>query len=162
MILMSVGPQTGERYATSEGPTAALAAFSRSVLREPLKATDEGAVRVWTRDYMQGRVQGYILSGDGVLLCRIPSAYADGTVFLGRATCRASVKRATALRAAGSLPKFTRTQWDCPLMDGGEVYIERVHAGQYSSVRVGNPGFCEDSESKAIAAVVSKLWSLGE
>jgi hypothetical protein len=158
LFSVSIGAHAGERYATREGPAAALAAFSRAAHENPLQASGENALRVWTRDYMMGRVQGYIISKNGVLLCRIRSTYADGIVTLGRASCRPSAKGAGALRAFGLLPPFSRSEWDCPLMDGGEVFIEGVRAGAYSAVRIGNPDACDDSESKAVVALLSKLW----
>ena len=106
---------------------------------------------------MMGRVQGYIISKDSILLCHMSSTYADGIVTLGRARCRPSSKGTTALTAYRLLPSFSRSEWDCPLMDGGEVYIEGVHGGEYSAVRVGNPDACDDSESKAIAALLSEF-----
>jgi hypothetical protein len=158
LLLVSVGARAGERYAISEGPASALAAFSRAAHREPLHGSDQDALRVWTRDYMRGQVRGYLISKGGVLLCRMSSAYAEGTVTLGRARCRASAKGTAALQAASPLPPFSRTEWDCPLMDGNEVYIEQLHAGEYSAVRIGNPDACGDAESKAVADLLSKLW----
>lgn len=158
LLSLSLGANASERYATSEGPASALMAFSRSVNREPLLASGEDALRVWTRDYMMGRIQGYIISKDGILFCRMSSSYADGIITLGRAKCRHSVKGASALKAFRLLPSFSRQAWDCPLMDGGEVYIEGVHGRKYSAVRVGNPDACDDPESKAVAALLSELW----
>jgi hypothetical protein len=158
LLSVSLRANAGERYEPSEGPVSALVAFSRAAHREPLRASGEDALRVWTRDYMMGRVQGYIVSRDSVLLCRMSSTYADGIVTLGRARCRPSSKGAAALKAFRLLPSFSRVEWDCPLMDGGEVYIEGVADGEYSAVRVGNPDACDDSESKAVVALLSKLW----
>jgi hypothetical protein len=158
LLLVSVGARAGERYATAEEPASALAAFSRAAHRAPLHASGQDGLRIWTRDYMMGQVRGYVISRNGVLLCRMSSAYAEGTVTLGRARCRVSTKGTAALKAVGPLPPFSRSEWDCPLMDGGEVYIEQLHAGQYSAVRIGNPDACGDAESKAVADLLSKLW----
>ncbi len=56
------------------------------------------------------------------------------------------------------LPDFGRSEWDCPMMDGSEVFISRAQAGKLSSVRIGNPGACDDAESRAITAALGKLW----
>jgi len=157
LLSISLIAQAGEHYTVSEGPEAAVAALSRAAGQETLQPIDSGSVRVWTRDYMLGRVQGFLMSGKKTLWCRMSSTYADGVVSLGSARCRPIRGRTEALEAINRLPVFSRSEWNCPLMDGGEVYVERVEGEKVSVVRVGNPDACEDSESQALAAALSKL-----
>jgi len=157
LLIAPLAAHAGEHYRVSEGPGAATAAFSRAAHQAPLRDADTSSVRVWIRDYMLGRVQGFVMSGNSTQWCRMASTYADGVVTLGPAKCRSIRHRAAALSAFNHLPSISRAEWDCPLMDGGEVYVERVQDGRVSVVRVGNPDACEDPESRAIAAALSKL-----
>lgn len=158
LLPVSLGVHAGEHYAVSEGPKVALAAFSRAAHQAALTPADAGSVRVWTRDYMLGRVQGLIMSRSTALWCRMSSTYADGVITLGRANCRPVGARSAALNVINRLPPFSRAEWNCPLLDGGEVYMERVQGETISAVRVGNPDACQDPESQAIAAALSELW----
>lgn len=158
LLTASFSVHAGEHYVISDGPAAALSAFSRAAHQSPLSSEDTGSVRVWTRDYMQGRVQGFVLSDGSAVLCSMSSTYADGVVSLGRASCRRVRHRPEAVKAINGLPPFSRAEWDCPVFDGGEVYIERMQGSRYSAVRIGNPDACDDPESKAVAAALNDLW----
>src|SRR5690242_16724584 len=110
LVIASHTPPAGEHYTVSEGPAAAAAAFARAAGQVPLSTADAGSVRVWTRDYMLGRVQGFLISGNKTLWCRISSTYADGVVSLGQANCRSIRRRAAAREAINRLPPFSRVE----------------------------------------------------
>jgi len=157
LLFVAINAQADEHYATADKPLVATEAYARAAHREPLQSTDADSLRVWIRSYMTGSVEGYVLSNVGSLACRASSDYANGVVTVGPAQCHPYSKGAQVLKSLKALPTFIREDWDCPLEDGGEIYIEGVRAGEHFAIRVGNPGFCADADSKAIVALLKKL-----
>ena len=157
LLLFNLGVHAAERYVSADGPASAFAAFARAAQQQQLLVSDEGELRVWIRNYMSGVVRGYVISKRGAVICSMTSSYVDGVVTIGSANCRRSSKGQAARRAAELLPDFSRSQWDCPLEDGSEVYVEHVYDGRRSAARIGNPGFCNDPQSQAVAALLEKL-----
>jgi hypothetical protein len=157
LLFVALNVQAGEQYATSDKPLTASEAYARAAHQDALKSTDVDSLRVWIRSYMTGSVRGYVLSKSGSLSCQTSSTYADGVVSVSPAQCRPFSKGAQILKRLEPLPAFSQEDWDCPLDDGGEVFIEGVRKGEHFAIRVGNPSFCSDTDSKAIVALLRKL-----
>jgi len=157
LLLVPLAATASERYATSDGPQAAIEAYSRAAHLLPLRASDEDTLRVWTRDYMIGQVQGYTITKTTMISCRASSSYANGSITIERVRCGLSARPAAVNDAIRVLPVFSRQEWNCPAFDGGEVFIEGVRQHKYFAVRVGNPQACDDLESKAIVELLGKL-----
>lgn len=157
LLLLPFAAIASERYATSDGPQAAIQAYSRAAHLLPLGNTDEDTLRVWTRDYLIGQVQGYIITKTNMKSCRASSSYADGSVTIGRVRCGPSSKPSALGQDIHALPDFSRKEWTCPAFDGYEVFIEGVRQHKYFVVRVANPQACDDPTSKAIVELLGKL-----
>lgn len=158
LLLVPFAAIANEHYSTSDGPQAATQAYSRAAHLLSLQASDEDALRVWTRDYMSGQVQGYIITTHIAISCRAPSSYTDGSITIGHVRCRPAPRPAAVNDAIRALPAFSRQNWNCPAFDGAEVFIEGVRQHVYFAVRAGNPQVCDDPESKAIVELLGKLW----
>lgn len=157
LVLVPFASAASEHYVTSEGPQAAIQAYSRAAHLLPLSASDEDTLRVWTRDYMIGQVHGFIITKTTAKSCRASSSYSDGSITIGRVTCSPSPRPSAVDEAIRALPAFSRQEWNCPALDGGEVFIEGVRQHKYFAVRVGNPQICDDPQSKAIVELLGKL-----
>lgn len=157
LVLVPFAAAASEHYVKSEGPQAAIQAYSRAAHLLPLSASDEDELRVWTRDYMIGQVHGFIMTKTTAKSCRASSSYSDGSITIGRVTCSPSPRPSAVDEAIRALPAFSRQEWNCPAFDGGEVFIEGVRQHKYFAVRVGNPQICDDLQSKAIVELLGKL-----
>lgn len=157
LMLVPFAAMASEHYSTSAGPQVAIQAYSRAAHLSPLSASDEGALRVWTRDSMLGQVHGYIITNTTSKSCSAFSSYSDGSIIVGRVRCSPSPRSAAVDKAIRALPPFSRQEWNCPAFDGGVVLIEGVRQHKYFAVRVGNPQVCDDPESKAIVELLGKL-----
>lgn len=114
-------------------------------------------MRVWTRDYMGGRIEGYVLSQSSSIKCQTTSHYSDGVVTIDHAACRPWHKGGDALEALDALASLDGKSWNCPVFDGGEVFLEGMRNGRRFALRVGNPWACHDARSKAVMGLLDKL-----
>ncbi len=158
ILLASFGSHAAERYAPAGDLRAAMDAYSRAANFQPLKASGEDELRLWARDYMGGRIDGYAFSKNTALNCQASSSYAEGVVTIERARCRRWSKGEDALDALSTLSALDGKQWDCPLFDGIAIYVEGVSAGRKFAFRVSNPGACDDPDSKAVMDLLAELW----
>lgn len=157
LLLVPFAAIASEHYATSDGPQAVIQAYARAAHLLPLGSTDEGTLRVWTRDYMIGQVQGYIITKTNMKSCRGASSYADGSITIARVRCDPSSKPSALGQDIHALPAFSRKEWTCPAFDGYEVFIEGVRQHKYFVVRVANPQACDDPASKAIVELLREV-----
>jgi hypothetical protein len=157
LLLVAINAQATERFTNSDKPLVAAEAFARAAHQEPLQPTNANSVRVWIRSYMTGAVRGYVLSKSGSFSCRASSDYADGVVSVSPAECQPYSQGSRALKSLKTLPVFRQEDWDCPFEDGAEVFVEGVRNGERFAIRVGNPGFCADTDSKAIVELLKDL-----
>lgn len=54
--------------------------------------------------------------------------------------------------------KLDGRQWDCPVFDGSDVYIDGMRNGRRFSLRIGNPWACSDPDSKAVMDLINEAW----
>jgi hypothetical protein len=157
LLLAPFAAIASEHYASGDAPQAVIQAYSRAAHLLPLSGPGEDALRVWTRDYMTGQVQGYIMTKTIMKSCGASSSYADGSITIGRVRCGPSSKPSALGQAIQALPAFRRKEWTCPAFDGYEVFIEGVRQHKYFVVRVANPQACDGPGSKAIVELLGKL-----
>jgi hypothetical protein len=150
------GACAASSYMVGDDLEKALAAFSSAAGLAPISGeVDE--LRIWRRDYMSGQVLGYAIARNRALRCLTTSRYADGIVTINRARCRRMRARLDDLEGLGAMAMLNGKQWDCPVFDGESVYVEGTRAGTRFVLRVGNPGFCETADSKAVARILRQL-----
>jgi hypothetical protein len=147
----------GNRYVVGGSLFKALDAFSNAANLQSLARSEGDELRVWTRDYMGGRIEGYVLSKSTSIKCLATSHYTDGVVTIDRAGCRPWHKGTDALGALDALSALNGKAWDCPAFDGSEVFLEALRDGRRFALRVGNPWACKDSRSKAVMTVLNMV-----
>ena len=158
ILFASFGAHAAERYATDGDLLSTMDAYARAANLQPLKQSDGDSLRVWSRDYMLGAIEGYSFSGGSAIKCRATSEYLDGVISIQRARCRPWHKDAVGLDALDDLAALDGRQWDCPLHDGSETYVEGVRNGRRFALRVGNPDACDDPDSRTVVELLGKVW----
>ena len=157
ILFASLGANAAESYASSDDLSSTVAAYSRAAKLQPLKDSAEDELRVWRRGYMNGDIEGYVVSKRRAIKCRATSGYRDGVVSIDRARCSRWRNGDDAFGATDDLVALDGKEWDCPVDDGFVVYVEGVHNGRRFALRAGNPTLCSDSDSRAVANLLSKL-----
>jgi hypothetical protein len=160
VLFASFGANAAEIYATEDSVLSAVNAYSRSADLQPLDSSGADELRIWTRSYMGGRITGYVISAHRAMKCQTNSSYADGSVTIEPTRCHRIWRwhnNKDAIDALDTLSAMSGKEWDCPMDDGGEIYIDGVRSAKRISLRVGNPNFCDDSESKAVANLLQTL-----
>jgi hypothetical protein len=158
ILFASFGAHAGERYATDGDLLSTMDAYARAANLQPLKRSDGDSLRVWSRDYMLGAIEGYAISEGNAIKCRTTSDYLDGVISIERARCRRWHKGTVGADVLDGLAALDGRQWNCPLMDGGETYIEGVRNGRRFALRVGNADACDDADSKTVVHLLRKVW----
>jgi hypothetical protein len=157
LAFASFGATAASSYATGKDLQSAMDAYSHSANLRPLRSGDD-ELRIWSRDYMVGSVEGIVISKGGAIKCYATSRFADGTITIDRAKCRPWHKGQDALAALDDIALLDGKDWNCPVFDGGEIYVDGVRGGKRFTFRVGNPGFCSDPDSKMVVDLLDKAW----
>jgi hypothetical protein len=158
LLFASFGAAAASSYATGKDLPSAMDAYSRAANLRPLRPSGNDELRIWSRDYMLGSVEGIVISKGGAIKCLATSHYADGTITVDRAKCRPWHKGQDALTALEDISALNGKEWDCPVFDGGEIYVDGMAGGKRFNFRVGNPSFCSDSDSKMVVELLNKAW----
>lgn len=157
LLLFPFGVHAGSSYVIGKDLLRAVDAYSRAANLLPLKNSGPDELRVWSQDYMGGRITGYVISRDESIRCNTKYSYADGTVTMGHAKCRPWHRGQDALAELDDISALDGKEWDCPMLDGAGFYIEGVSKGRRFALRVSNPDACADKDSKAVIALLKKL-----
>lgn len=155
-LLLTAGAQSPSNFVAGDDPDKAANAFS-SAARLPAIDARHDELRIWRRDYMTGRVLGYAMSDARSIRCTAASRYTNGTVIIERANCRRLRTRLRDMQGVGEVASLDGKQWDCPMFDGEAVYVQGARVGVRFSLRVGNPGACDDIHSQAVAHLLRQL-----
>jgi hypothetical protein len=147
----------GNHYVVGGSLLKTLDAFSSAANLQSLARSEGDELRVWTRDYMGGRIEGYVLSKSTSIKCLTTSHYTDGVVTIDRAGCQPWHKGSDALGVLDALSALNGKAWNCPVFDGSEVLLEGLRDGRRFALRVGNPWACKDSRSKAVMTVLNMV-----
>ena len=158
LVFASSGAAAASSYATGKDLPSAMDAYSHAANLRPLRQSGDNELRIWSRDYMLGSVEGIVISKSGATKCIAASQYADGIITVARAKCRPWHKGQEALAALDEISLLDGKEWDCPLFDGGEIYVDGLRDGKRFTFRVGNPGFCGDHDSKIVVELLNKAW----
>jgi hypothetical protein len=127
----------------------------------PALSTHAGfELRVWSRDFMQGGVAGFVVTHGQLRLLNTSSSYVDGKVIvkaarLGTPIPVANVHKLEALVA--KLEVRNGTTVTCPMLDGGSVLVHAVLDERIIMLRADNPWACADKTSKVVAQLMSEL-----
>ena len=158
LLLAPLSAQAAESYVVGGELQSALDAYARSANLLPLKDSGRDELRIWSFDYMSGRVEGFAISRSGSIRCQTKYHYKDRVITIDRARCRPWQKRESAIDALESLAPLNGKEWDCPMFDGGGFFVEGVRNGRRVGLRVSNPGACKDAGSRAVIDLVRKVW----
>lgn len=158
LLAASFGASAASSYELGKDVSLALDAYSHAANIQPLRGSGDDELRIWSIGSMSGSVFGVVISNDGAIKCHGSYKYAAGTITLGRAKCRPWHKGQAALLMLDPVARLDGKEWDCPLFDGSDVYIDGVRNGRRFSLRVGNPWACSDPESKTVMGLVDEAW----
>ena len=158
LVFASFGAAAASSYATGKDLPSAMDAYSHAANLRPLRQSGDDELRIWSRDYMLGSVEGIVISKSGAIKCIATSQYADGIITVARAKCRPWHKGQEALATLDEISLLDGKEWDCPVFDGGEIYVDGLRDGKRFTFRVGNPGFCSDHDSKIVVELLNKAW----
>src|SRR5690242_9066744 len=158
LLLIPVAAFAANGYAVGKELVAASGVYSRAADLPALNRSGPDQLRIWARDFMTGRVVGFVISSNGAVRCRGATHYKDGVITVGRVRCRAWRKGQDALKSSEALAAFNGRDWSCPAFDGYEVLVHGVHNGQLFTFNVSNPNACSDASSKVVVHVLDILW----
>jgi hypothetical protein len=158
LLVIPFSGRAANGYVVGADPVAASEAYSRAADLQALKPSVPDELRIWTRDFMTGRVVGFVISSEGVLRCSGVTHYNGGVITVGRIRCRAGRKGKDALKSSEALRALNGRDWSCPTFDGYEVLIHGVRNGKLLAFHVSNPNACSDVSSKAVVRVLDMLW----
>jgi hypothetical protein len=158
LLFVSFGANAASSYVAGGDLRSAMDAYSHAANLRPLRDSGDDELRIWSRDYMGGRIAGLIIFKGGAIKCQATSHYADGTITVDHAKCRPWHKGQATLAALDAISLLDGKDWNCPMLDGGEVYIDGVRSGRRFALRVGNPDACSDPDSKVVLDLLDKAW----
>jgi hypothetical protein len=131
---------------------------SQQVGLEPIRSGSQSELRVWHYDYMTGFVWGYLVHDDEIVVFefetnpeapvapssrQIPTP--EGISILGRAR---------------ELRRYDAQTWSCPVYDGGKVIVDALIDRRRFTLSAGNPEFCDDARSRAVAELHSSITAI--
>jgi hypothetical protein len=158
------GTNTAQSYTEGDNLLSVMDAYSRAVNLQPLRPSGDDELRIWSTDYMSGRITGVAISKNTAIRCNTKYNYSeDGITTIEPATCQRVLrwhKNKDAIAALDTISALDGKQWDCPVFDGYGVYIEGVRNGKRFALRVSNPDACNDPDSKAVVNFLSRIGIL--
>jgi hypothetical protein len=158
LLAASFVASTASSYQLDKDVSLALDAYSHAANIRPLRDFGDDELRIWSIGSMSGSVVGVVISRGGAIQCHGSYKYAEGTITIGRAKCRPWHKGQAALSLLDPVAALDGKEWDCPVFDGSDIYIDGVRNGRRFSLRVGNPWACSDPQSKAVMDLVDEAW----
>jgi hypothetical protein len=119
-------------------------------------------LRVWSRDYMSGRVGGTVVANGQLRTLDTSSKYEHDKVIIEHAPL-SSPSPVSNLRKLETLVEKLEprngTSVSCGVMDGGSVLVHAVVHGHTIMIEANNPSLCADKASKIIVQLLHGLQS---
>ncbi len=144
--------QADGTYSTSSlDPESAADAYSRAAGLSPIVPTSDFEIRIWTRDYMLGQVEGIVVSDGARTQFHSNSTYDQGNIVIkaGPLSKRKRLNNLTEIRElVAELQPYDKSFISCPVMDGGSVIVDATVQGKAVTLQISNPGLCADNASK--------------
>jgi hypothetical protein len=143
--------------------SAMIAAFNRAAGLNPLSAADGDQARVWYMGFpgVHPTATGYIVTKDGVYLCRVKTDLTHGGMWVRSGHCGTRrhypERLAAALARIGEGPGFDGKGFGCDVMDGWEAHVEGMVGGKQFRFGASNTNECAASKGGEIAQVDSWL-----
>ncbi|WP_213947973.1 hypothetical protein [Luteibacter sp. dw_328] len=134
--------------------------YARAAGLAPLRSTTGFELRVWTRDYMSGRVAGFIVSNGKQRSFASESTHHQGTLVVKTAGLEVEkpvFDLAGLKKLIEVLKAYNGKAASCGVMDGESDLVDAVVQGQVVTVEVDNPRLCSDKASRTVAAVLDAL-----
>jgi hypothetical protein len=134
--------------------------YSRAAGLAPLRSTTDFELRVWTRDYMSGRVTGSIVSNGRQRSFESESTHDQGKLVVKTANLgaeRAAFDLDRLNKLIEVLKAYDGKAVSCGVMDGESDLVDAVVQGQVVTVQVDNPRLCSDKASRTVAALLDAL-----
>ena len=141
---------------------AAANAYAHAAGLSPIVNTEGFDLRVWTRDYMLGRVTGTVVSDGTEKSFKSSSSYSQDNITV-KAAHLSGPKRVANLtelkKLVVALEPYDKAFISCGVMDGGSVLIDATVQGQEITFEVDNPEFCKDKASQIVVRLLNFLAS---